>query len=235
MEERAQELSAKDERSGDEEQELLAVNALIDYLREDHGAKVASINSLLAQQEITFDLIPAILIPGTLFLCVDVIEEELSVVRLLGHDEDSGAYTLRCESIDAVEQRPGQSRGSVSGSILERATQTKKFGRARCTWRIPYFEGVVKVNTLPLYPIQYHSQEASLREALVARGRKWAELQGVHHAMYKGVAVYGSSKFEVIYTYDAVEHPYSHHSRLIPESSSIVVRFRVVRHSVSRH
>ena len=195
----SQELRAKEGRSNDEEQELLAVNALIDYLHKDHSATIASVDSLLTQQEIVSDLLPAILIPGTLFLCVNVVEEEMSVVRLLDYDEGSGAYTLRCENFDAVEKRPGQPPTGSADNILERATRTKKFGRVQSTWRIPYFEGVVKINTLPLYPIQYHSQETSLREALVARGRKWVELQGVHHAVYKGVAVYGTSKFEVIH------------------------------------
>ena len=195
----SQELRAKEGRSNDEEQELLAISALIDYLHKDHSATIASVDSLLTQQEIVSDLLPAILIPGTLFLCADGIEEEMSVVRLLGYDEGSGAYTLHCDNIDAVERRPGRSPKDFTDNILGRATQAKKFGKVQSTWRIPYFEGVVKINTLPLYPIQYHSQETSLREALVSRGRKWVELQGVHHAVYKGVAVYGTSKFEVIH------------------------------------
>lgn len=176
----------------------MAVNALIAYLREDHSSTVASIDSLLAQQEITFELLPAILIPGTIFLCVDVAVDSMSAVWLRNYDEDSGAYTLHCENIDAIERQPGHWQQGAPDNILERATQTKKFGRVHNVWRIPYFEGVVKINTLPLYPLQYHSKEASLREALVARGRKWAGLHGMHHAMYKGVAVYNTSRFEVI-------------------------------------
>ena len=121
-----QELSRKEVRSNNDERELLAATELVDYLVQYHSSMIANIDSLLTQQEIMSDLIPAILMPGTLLLCVDILEEEVSVVRLLSHEEGPTVYILNCESIDAIEVRSKQYRDSIACGILERATQMEK-------------------------------------------------------------------------------------------------------------
>ena len=186
------ELQNKQERSHDDDLQLNAVAALLDYLREDHGYTIARLDSL---QEITFNLLYAILIPGTLFLASHVTTEEVCVVQLKGHtyDMDSRTYTLHCEGVDAVDSR----QTGTDENLLGLATLGQKFGKARSVWTILYFDGVTKINTLPLYPIGYHSKEANLRDALIARGRKWANLYGMHHATYKGKAKYNGKVFEV--------------------------------------
>lgn len=189
------ELKNKQERSSDEELQLTSTAALLEYLREEHGHTIARLGTLLAQEEMTFNMLYAILIPGTLFVGSDSSAEEVSVVRLKGHtyDVDSRTYTLRCEGIAAVDSP----QSKTGDNVLGLATLAQKFGKARSVWRISYFDGVAKINTLPLYPLEYHSKEAGLRDALIARGRKWASLYGVHHVMYKGKAKYNERVFEV--------------------------------------
>ena len=42
---------------------------------------------------------------------------------------------------------------------------------------------------LDAYPIKYHPNAAALKEALIARGRKWTHYRGTHHVQYAGRAV----------------------------------------------
>ena len=65
------------------------------------------------------------------------------------------------------------------------------------------FPGVVKISSLPIYPISYHHDENGLKEALLARAQKWMSFRGVHHVHYRGTAVIASmgksgyTKYEV--------------------------------------
>ncbi|KAH9934528.1 P-loop containing nucleoside triphosphate hydrolase protein [Epithele typhae] len=72
---------------------------------------------------------------------------------------------------------------------LQRASG-KTFGRVQSRVFVPFFKGTVKVNSLDVYPIGYHANAGALETALVARGRKWLALRGVHHMHYVGPATY---------------------------------------------
>lgn len=48
------------------------------------------------------------------------------------------------------------------------------------------FKGTVKVNSLDAYPIQFHPNPTDIKARLIARGKKWQSLKGVHHMTYKG-------------------------------------------------
>ncbi|TFY69766.1 hypothetical protein EVJ58_g253 [Rhodofomes roseus] len=170
-----QKLQYRVNRSIDDDDVLASLDALLKYLREDHGATISRIAALVAQKEITFDLLYAILIPDTLLVCADDATEEPIAVQLKGYDDD---YTLHCEGIDAAK------------SGIE-------FGRVYASWHIRHFNGVVKINTLPIYPMKYHSDEAGLRGKLLARARKWVKLNGVHHVQYQGTAVRQSNVYEI--------------------------------------
>jgi hypothetical protein len=61
------------------------------------------------------------------------------------------------------------------------------FTRVQTRVVIPKFKGTVKITSLEAYPIQYHPQQTEVREKLLTRGRKWAEIAGgIHHKYYQG-------------------------------------------------
>lgn len=53
---------------------------------------------------------------------------------------------------------------------------------------IAEFHGARKITSLSAYPIQYHKDEAKLRDDLVERGKKFVALGGVHYKAHEGMA-----------------------------------------------
>ncbi|KAI8996643.1 P-loop containing nucleoside triphosphate hydrolase protein [Trametes punicea] len=57
---------------------------------------------------------------------------------------------------------------------------------------VPRFKGAKKISTLAAYPIEHYSGPGGvegLKERLIQRGKKWAELAGgMHHVAYRGLA-----------------------------------------------
>jgi hypothetical protein len=60
------------------------------------------------------------------------------------------------------------------------------FGFVAGTIQIASYEGCKPLNQLKTPPLEYHVDEKRIKEELVARGRRWASLCGVHHKLYGG-------------------------------------------------
>ncbi|KAH9931587.1 P-loop containing nucleoside triphosphate hydrolase protein [Fomitopsis serialis] len=180
-------------RSSDDGKVLASLEVLINYLREDHGVIISQIAGLLAHEEITWDLFHAILLPGTLLVSTDAATGEPRALQLKQFDKGAQGYVLNCEGIDVMDVE----LDDVADSDLAHALPAKRFCRVEHTRCIPRFKGIVKINTLPAYPIEYHSNEGGLRAALLARARKWIDLYGVQHVRYQGIAVYNRKKYEI--------------------------------------
>jgi hypothetical protein len=50
------------------------------------------------------------------------------------------------------------------------------------------FRGARKITSLSCYPLEYHKNEAELRNELVERGKKFVGLSGVHYKSHQGMA-----------------------------------------------
>lgn len=194
FEQYVQELESKPDRSSDEESTLTGVDALLNYLRGNHGATISKLVSLLAHQEITWDLLPFILIPNTLFVCMDASANEHRAFQLKSYTKESDKYMLRYEALDAIG---AQHRDDID-PILQPLTPSKKFGRVEAKWELERFEGIVKIDSLDAHPIAYHNDASQLRAALLERARKWVSLYGVHHMHFQGIATYDWTQYEVI-------------------------------------
>jgi hypothetical protein len=76
----------------------------------------------------------------------------------------------------------------------------KVFGEVKTSLAIAEFRGVKKINTLDVFPLQYHEQAEKLKDALTARGRKFISLIGIHHRNYKGIAfIKQKGKYDKVY------------------------------------
>ncbi|KAI0767681.1 hypothetical protein C8Q74DRAFT_1370418 [Fomes fomentarius] len=195
-------LEAKHDRSTEETYVLRTVSILIDYLRKDYSATLAKVANLTKHGEITFDTLFAIFLGSA-----------TKIQTLSG-----GAYDLICESVDAIDDAdssgtsgaygagafnpaapimpmspylPPPISGSVDVGLKQASGQT--YGRVQSRMFVPFFKGTVKINTLDIYPIEYHHNPGQLEMALMARGRKWVSLRGIHHKQYHGPATYSLS------------------------------------------
>lgn len=55
-------------------------------------------------------------------------------------------------------------------------------------WTILPYQDYKRIDQLPLFPFEFHPDKEALSRALVARGKKFVGLQGVHHRYYEGTA-----------------------------------------------
>lgn len=176
---------------------MATVGVLIEYLHRDYKSTLASIANLTAHGEITFDLLYAILVPRTILVATCPTTGEPRGLRLLSATKTmtvfGGIYELICESIDAVDNDrvDGNSEVSEEGEALPAG---RSWGRVQHKICIFSFDGTEKIDALDAYPIKYHPDEDELKEALIARGKKWVSLKGVHHMQYKGTSAFNSSR-----------------------------------------
>lgn len=156
---------------------MASVDVLLEYLRRDYRQTIASIENLTSHGEINFDLLYAIMVPRSTVVTHCPITGELRALQLVSATKIATPagflYSLICEGIDGDD--PGDPKAAG-------------FFRTQSRVLLPDFDGTVKITSLDAYPIQYHPQEADLRRSLVARGRKWSKLSGIHHMSYNGTA-----------------------------------------------
>lgn len=87
------------------------------------------------------------------------------ICRVVQHEVEDGFFDLTCEYVDWD--------GRDSGLRQE-------------TFRLGWFQGLVHVNSLEVYPLSFHKDPDALKERLLQRGRKWERLRGCHQQVYKG-------------------------------------------------
>ncbi|KAJ7264526.1 P-loop containing nucleoside triphosphate hydrolase protein [Mycena haematopus] len=170
-------LVSRKRRTEQEANVLSSVNLLLSFLSADYRTTIATIDRLTAHNEITFDLLYAILVPRTLVVarCAVTGLERLFQLQYFTRTSVEGTpvYQLALEGVDLVD-RP--------------MTQTVVVGRVSTLVYIPFFKGAMRIDKLDAFPLKFHPAEVQLRETITRRGQKWVELIGVHHMQYSGIA-----------------------------------------------
>jgi hypothetical protein len=181
-------LKRKTNRSQEETSVMASVAVLMEYLHRDYRSTIASIVRLTSHHEITFDLLYAILVPRSILVTTCRVTGEPLALQLI-HARQVGCfgYELICESVDVDDQPHSDSQLSNDEELRE-VGDGCTFGRVTSRVMIGAFSGTLKINELDCYPIKYATNESELRASLVARGRKWASYNGVHHLSYQGTA-----------------------------------------------
>ncbi len=175
---------------------MTTTGILVDYLHGDYKSTISTFRRLISHGEITFDLIHILLVPRSILVTTCPVTGEPRALELVSINKvktmSGYFYDLLCESVDAIDD-VGTNAWTPEHSLtteVRRANSGRAFGRVRNRVIIAPFAGTIKINSLDSYPVQYHSNEKELREKLVARGRKWASLAGIHHMHYKGTAAF---------------------------------------------
>ncbi|KAL8870910.1 MAG: hypothetical protein Q9174_003152 [Haloplaca sp. 1 TL-2023] len=71
------------------------------------------------------------------------------------------------------------------------------FGWDPLCYEISEFAGVMKIDELPVCPLDYHPEVTKIKKRLIANGRKFEQLAGLHHKAYKGVALHSHQPYYV--------------------------------------
>ncbi|TDL27684.1 P-loop containing nucleoside triphosphate hydrolase protein [Rickenella mellea] len=178
------------------------VSFLIDFLRTENAATLEELNSLITHDEITFDLLWALLVPRTILYTPCPITGEPRFVRLTHSEQCTRGQGMTFWRLDVeyVEYNGGCGSGASSPSFsandqLGLANSFNglggsggagpMFGLAVLpSLEIPAFKGAAKIASLPVYPKKWCHGVEELERRLIERGRRWAELDGVHHMHY---------------------------------------------------
>jgi len=155
---------------------------LNDYIAQEHETSLLKIRELLSYGEITFELIWALIIPGTVVFmtCPTTSEPRAVRVKTIAKVMMPGGvmWNLSCEYMEVNEKN---------------RTPENRFGLADIATSIPGFTGVVKIQDLPVFPLDWHPQKDTIKATLITRARKWIQYDGTHYVQYTGLAY--NSKF----------------------------------------
>ncbi|KAI0922610.1 hypothetical protein AcV5_009538 [Taiwanofungus camphoratus] len=205
---------------------------LLKYLSTTHASTLATLSSLLAHDEINFDLLWAIYVPRkTILYTLCPITGEPRAVRLVqaqccqkidmdkplpiaydpiglsvNKNQDAQVHYLWRLVVDYVEADVGVPGEDADESRRDRPPQ---FGYAGLSsvLDVNNFKGTKKISKLPAFPIQYYSGPGGvegLKDRLIKRGKKWAGIAGgIHHLAYRGIAFRWVKKMYVRFSVDS--------------------------------
>ncbi|KZV82213.1 P-loop containing nucleoside triphosphate hydrolase protein, partial [Exidia glandulosa HHB12029] len=161
-----------------DEQKIAQLQLLIDFLRSEYSSTFDALESATARSEITFALLGHILMPDTVLFSTTGSAGEPVAHRLTSaeqHVDSRGAtyWLIRAVYIEATGSR---------------SSNSPKFGWSSVSFSIPEFKATVKIYSLPVYPLRFNPQEAEITAKIIARGKRWASLDGIHHMQYGGIA-----------------------------------------------
>lgn len=147
---------------------MLYLRKLVQYLEETYAPVVEQLKLLQESQKITWDLIWALLKPGTLVFATC-----------------PSTGLPRCIRYDYIEKKTIRGREflEVNGRYLDYDGEV--FGESTETLQIGSFRGPKQIQTLPVYPLNYHT-DPNIWSRLVCNGRYFVSLIGSHHREYRG-------------------------------------------------
>ena len=162
--------------------ELIAdIETAVQFVEEDFASTLVDFKKLTTQQEITFDLLWALIVPNTL-----VYDR---------HDSTEQDRILLARSFD-LDCRNGVLYADIECDVITDDGST--FGFARVCLSIPRFAGARKIQELAVYPLDYHRDKYTLRRHAAERGRKFAKMVGPTFREISGQAMRGEKqKFHV--------------------------------------
>ncbi|TFK23738.1 P-loop containing nucleoside triphosphate hydrolase protein [Coprinopsis marcescibilis] len=158
---------------------LTTIKLLNNTIAFDYRTTLANIQRLTKHGEMTFDLLYTLLVPGELFVARCAVTGLPRLLKLTSaqrtYVDTKAVYQLVLESVDLIDR-------SMSNTVT--------IGNVQTVIYLPKFKGTTKITELDVYPLKYHHDEAGLRANILARGKKWLSLMGVHHQQYEGIAAF---------------------------------------------
>ena len=168
---------------------LKSLGVLLAHMRKHYKQTLARIASLVGNQEITFDLLYAILLPGTVIIRRCPVTRETRALKLLASYQCTNGcgqkyWSLDCEYLEFATGEDEDAEQDIGWG--DNTAQPVRFGMLEAGAQIHGFDGVEKICSLSAYPIEFFPNPAALKAMLLERARKWVSLCGVHHVYYQG-------------------------------------------------
>lgn len=152
---------SKEKKKDEPNQSLIDdIGTALRFINEDFDAQIQSLESLLGNGEITFDLLWAIMKPQELLFSVKYRNFEHQAMDL-----HSGSYGKRDN---------GSKYFNVTGRLINH--DGEDFGYGFADIELDEFDGAKKITSLEAYPIRYDPDPDTLRKDLIQRGRKYMSL-----------------------------------------------------------
>ncbi|KAI8959885.1 hypothetical protein F5Y11DRAFT_285538 [Daldinia sp. FL1419] len=155
------------------------LKALIKYIETDFAETKKSLDPLLQNGLITFDLLWALWKPNT-----------LAYSTMYGSVDEPRVF-----KVEVAEKHYSIMRGEfyyVEGKYFE--YDGKQFGYGSTSEELNEFRGARRITSLSCYPLKFHKSEVQLRGSLIERGKKFVSLSGVHYKSHQGMAYYKKKK-----------------------------------------
>ncbi|RJE25045.1 AAA family ATPase [Aspergillus sclerotialis] len=154
----------------DNEQEVATkahVDLLYKVVEEELRDIIASKNDLVANGVVTYDLLWTIFEPGEIIFSVVDGRDRAFIFESGNIDQQTGKFCIKAKFIE------------YDGT---------KFGTYFDGLAVPPFEGTSPITDLKVFPLVYHSNSATVRRDLIARGKLWEDHAGYHYKQYEGGA-----------------------------------------------
>lgn len=150
---------------------ITEIEVVLHFIREEHKDTFADLQSLTRHESITFALIWTLFRHGTLVFNRHEFTEQDRILRVTRFEimqTNEGIFgAIHCHVIT----HDGEHFGIADQRIL-----------------IPSFEGERKIQSLPVFPISYHSDGCNIRKLAAERGQKFASLQCQTYGEISGMA-----------------------------------------------
>ena len=155
-------------RKTEEKEKLKPDQALIDdigtalrFVEEDYAGDTASLSSLLANEQITWDLLWTICPPNAIILAPK-------------HGPLHQIQSLKLADSGYVNRPNGTQFFHIRGAIITH--DGTNFGWGHLDLEIDKFDGAKQITSLAAFPLQYSNDCEAVRERLVARGQQYLSI-----------------------------------------------------------
>lgn len=161
------------------------------FIQEDFEALISLFDGLTGQSRISFDLLCALFVPGTLVYWFHPSTEQDMVLRVC-----QGFYEAR----DGKEYRYPDSIAptfKISCEVISNNGKSFGFSYRYKLAVAGRYSGSREIQDLGAYPTEYHKDPEQLRQRLIAQGKRYAAFTGHSYNQISGMAMleYGNQSY----------------------------------------
>ncbi|KAF8535885.1 hypothetical protein BDD12DRAFT_808201 [Trichophaea hybrida] len=170
----------------EKKQQIKHVKLLIEYLDTDYKNTKATLFPLLENKSITFDLLWAVLKPGTIMYTTCAGSNEPRAFKLEYAQMNVSFMRGKWWSIEGrYLEYDGKDNSTVTGKDGKKGGG---FGWGSVMVDIEAFKGARKIGSLACYPLEYRKDSEELKAKLIERGKKFVSLRGMQYKSHNGLA-----------------------------------------------
>ena len=156
----------------------------LQYVEEEHGSNLASLERLLLSNEITWGLIWALFAPNTVMYHFHEFTEQAQIlsvrnIKKLFRTSGTPYWHVDCDMIADDGLRFGLTKNLCLASRPEEEYDLE----------IDFYEGARKIRDLIVYPLQYAEDHTAIRSNLLNRGKRYVEMTGHTYQEASGPAM----------------------------------------------